>query len=64
MQRQSGRCRAVEAYDQAIGSLEHRLFPALHRTNDLTASRDELPEASEIRKTRRIPEVPKEEDLS
>jgi DNA recombination protein RmuC len=48
--------RAVEAYDQAIGSLEHRLFPALHRMKDLTASSDELPETSEIRKTPRLPE--------
>jgi DNA recombination protein RmuC len=48
--------RAVEAYDQAIGSLEHRLFPALHRMKDLTASSGELPETSEIRKTPRLPE--------
>jgi DNA recombination protein RmuC len=48
--------RAVEAYDQAVGSLEHRLFPALHRMKDLTASSDELPETSEIRKTPRLPE--------
>lgn len=48
--------RAVEAYDQAVGSLEHRLFPALHRMRDLTASSDELPETSEIRKTPRLPE--------
>jgi DNA recombination protein RmuC len=48
--------RAVEAYDQAIGSLEHRLFPALHRMKDLTASSDEVPETSEIRKTPRLPE--------
>jgi DNA recombination protein RmuC len=48
--------KAVEAYDQAVGSLEHRLFPALHRMKDLTASNDELPETSEIRKTPRLPE--------
>ncbi len=54
--------RAVEAYDQAVGSLEHRLFPALHRMRDLTASSDELPETSEIRKTPRLPEAPEEED--
>ena len=53
--------RAVEAYDQAVGSLEHRLFPALHRMRDLTASSDELPETSEIRKTPRLPEAPDEE---
>jgi DNA recombination protein RmuC len=53
--------RAVEAYDQAVGSLEHRLFPALHRMKDLTASSDELPETSEIRKTPRLPEAPNEE---
>ena len=53
--------RAVEAYDQAIGSLEHRLFPALHRMKDLTASSDELPETSEIRKTPRLPEMPEEQ---
>ena len=52
--------RAVEAYDQAVGSLEHRLFPALHRMRDLTASSDELPETSEIRKTPRLPEEPEE----
>jgi len=53
--------RAVEAYDQAVGSLEHRLFPALHRMKDLTVSSDELPETSEIRKTPRLPELPEEE---
>ncbi len=53
--------RAVEAYDQAVGSLEHRLFPALHRMRDLTASSDELPETSEIRKTPRLPEAPDED---
>ena len=53
--------RAVEAYDQAVGSLEHRLFPALHRMKDLTASSDELPETSEIRKMPRLPEVPEED---
>lgn len=47
--------RAVDAYDQAVGSLEHRLFPALHRMKDLTASSDELPETTEIRKTPRLP---------
>jgi len=52
--------RAVEAYDQAVGSLEHRLFPALHRMRDLTASSDELPETSEIRKTPRLPEAPED----
>jgi DNA recombination protein RmuC len=52
--------RAVEAYDQAVGSLEHRLFPALHRMRDLTASADELPETSEIRKTPRLPEAPED----
>ncbi len=50
--------RAVEAYDQAVGSLEHRLFPALHRMRDLSASSDELPETSEIRKTPRLPGMP------
>jgi len=55
--------RAVEAYDQAVGSLEHRLFPALHRMKDLTASSDELPETSEIRTTPRLPEAPEEEDV-
>ncbi len=52
--------RAVEAYDQAVGSLEHRLFPALHRMRDLIASSDELPEMSEIRKTPRLPEAPED----
>ncbi len=56
--------RAVEAYDQAVGSLEHRLFPALHRMKDLTASSDELPETSEIRKSPRLPDMPDEEDDS
>ncbi len=54
--------KAVEAYDQAVGSLEHRLFPALHRMRELTASSDELPETSEIRKTPRLPETPEESD--
>jgi len=54
--------RAVEAYDQAVGSLEHRLFPALHRMKDLTASSDELPETSELRKTPRLPGLPDEEE--
>ena len=53
--------RAVEAYDQAVGSLEHRLFPALHRMQDLTASSDELPKTSELRKTPRLPEAPEDE---
>ena len=53
--------RAVEAYDQAVGSLEHRLFPALHRLKDLTASSGELPETTEIRKTPRLPEAPEED---
>lgn len=51
----------VEAYDQAVGSLEHRLFPALHRLKDLTASSGELPETTEIRKTPRLPEAPEED---
>jgi DNA recombination protein RmuC len=53
--------RAVEAYDKAVGSLEHRLFPALHRMKDLTASSDELPETTELRKSPRLPEMPDEE---
>ena len=51
--------RAVEAYDQAVGSLDHRLFPALHRMKELTASSDELPETSKIRKTPRLPDMEK-----
>ena len=54
--------RAVEAYDKAVGSLEHRLFPALHRMKDLTASSDELPETSELRKSPRVPDLPEEDD--
>jgi len=54
--------KAVEAYDQAVGSLEHRLFPALHRMKDLTASSDEIPETGEIRRTPRLPEMPEEGD--
>ena len=53
--------KAVDAYDKAVGSLEHRLFPALHRMKDLTASSDELPETSEIRKSPRLPGMPDEE---
>ena len=47
--------RAVDSYNQSIGSMESRLMPALRRLKDSTAAPEELPQPEPIDRQARLP---------
>jgi len=47
--------KAVDAYNQAMASVERRLKPALTRLKDATVSSDEIPDTSPIEQKPRLP---------
>ena len=55
----SGLDTAVRAYNEAVGSLEHRVLPAARRFPDLgVAVAKELPELEPIQQATRVPQAP------
>lgn len=47
--------KAVDAYNQAVGSLESRLVPSLRRLRESTAASNEVPDLPPIDQTPRLP---------
>jgi DNA recombination protein RmuC len=47
--------KSVDAYNQAVASLEGRLLPAIRRLKEMTASEKELPQLEPIDHTPRLP---------
>jgi DNA recombination protein RmuC len=47
--------KSVDAYNQAVASLEGRLLPAVRRLKDMTASEKDLPQLEPIDHTPRLP---------
>jgi len=54
--------QAVEAYDNAVGSLERRLLPSARRFKELSASTKDLPELSPVNRRTRSLSSPEADD--